>query len=583
MKKIANMFRTPDGTNYAFTFVLICSLFLLWGLCNGMIDVLNKHFQNSLNVTKAQSALVQFANYMGYFFMAIPAGLLARRFGYKGGIIVGLALIAAGAFWFIPATRIGTYWAFLTGLFILATGLTCLETIANPYTTVLGSPEMGAARINLAQTTNGIGWILGPLVCGWFTLSTTEEINRSNESLYKPYLLVGVIVTILLVVFLFAKVPDLNAEEECQAENGKSKQKPVKPLWQRWHFVLAVAAQFLYVAAQTGIFSFFINYAVTDMPVMSQQVARANKLTTKLTYPAAMFAPNDIQVKEITSLTAKLQNDSDAKTRPVTQFLWSQFSTNTIALLQTTDPDLKSLHKKQAAALDSEFNRILQTNSLYDASRFAGVALSDETRKLIDQNPQGELLARLNRRLLEATFAEKEIARSPHLQSPLFRITERGASFLLSFGGFGLFLLGRFTGSIALSMFKAHTTLTLYCVINTLMMALVVFPLRWVSVVGLFLSFFFMSIMFPTIFALGIRGLGEQTKMASSLIVMAIVGGAVMPMFMGWLADTYSMSIGFVMPLICFAGIAAYAASWRWLEEKDSGAAGGPVQVVPGH
>ncbi len=122
-----------------------------------MIDVLNKHFQDSLNISKMQSALVQFAYYMGYFFMAIPSGLLARRFGYKGAIIIGLALVATGAFWFIPATHIGTYWAFLLGLFILAAGLTCLETVANPYTTVLGPKESSAVRINLAQSGNGVG------------------------------------------------------------------------------------------------------------------------------------------------------------------------------------------------------------------------------------------------------------------------------------------------------------------------------------------------------------------------------------------------------------------------------------------
>ena len=115
---LARMFRTEDGRNHAFTFALVSTLFLLWGLCNGMIDVLNRHFQNSLHVTKAQSALVQFANYMGYFLMAVPAGMLARRFGYKGGIIIGLVLIALGAFWFIPATQIGTFPAFLAGLFI---------------------------------------------------------------------------------------------------------------------------------------------------------------------------------------------------------------------------------------------------------------------------------------------------------------------------------------------------------------------------------------------------------------------------------------------------------------------------------
>ncbi|MFZ2641143.1 MAG: MFS transporter, partial [Verrucomicrobiia bacterium] len=163
-----SLFRAPDGRSLLVTFALVTSLFLLWGFCNGLIDVLNKHFQNTLHISKAQSGLVQFANYIGYFLMAIPAGMLAKRFGYKGGIIIGLALIAAGAFWFIPATRIGTYWAFLTGLFVLATGMTCLETIANPYTTVLGPPESGAARINMAQTFNGVGWILGPIVGGHF-------------------------------------------------------------------------------------------------------------------------------------------------------------------------------------------------------------------------------------------------------------------------------------------------------------------------------------------------------------------------------------------------------------------------------
>src|SRR5580698_10161413 len=154
------LFRTADGKNLFVTFVLVTSLFLLWGFCNGMIDILNKHFQDSLHINKEQSGLVQFANYLGYFLMAIPAGLIARKFGYTGGILVGLLLIAAGAFWFIKATSIGEYWAFLLGLFVIASGMTCLETIANPYTTVLGPPESGATRINIAQTINGAGWIL---------------------------------------------------------------------------------------------------------------------------------------------------------------------------------------------------------------------------------------------------------------------------------------------------------------------------------------------------------------------------------------------------------------------------------------
>ncbi len=169
------LFVTDDGRNLLVTFLLVTSLFLLWGFCNGMIDILNKHFQNTLHINKFQSGFVQFANYLAYFLMAIPAGLLARKFGYKGGIIIGLTLIAFGAFWFIPATQIGTYWAFLTGLFILAAGMTCLETIANPYTTVLGSPESGATRINIAQTFNGVGWILGPIVADILCLAAAPR------------------------------------------------------------------------------------------------------------------------------------------------------------------------------------------------------------------------------------------------------------------------------------------------------------------------------------------------------------------------------------------------------------------------
>src|SRR6476661_6450817 len=207
------LFRTNDGKNLAITFALITSLFLLWGFCNGMIDILNKHFQDTLRINKEQSGLVQAANYLAYFLMAIPAGLMAKRFGYKGGILVGLSLIAAGAFWFIPATSIGTYWAFLLGLFIIAAGMTCLETIANPYATVLGSPETGPTRINIAQTLNGAGWILGPIVGGYFVFSAKEGVN-SNAGLSTPYMGIGLFVLFLLVVFVRSRVPDLHVKDE---------------------------------------------------------------------------------------------------------------------------------------------------------------------------------------------------------------------------------------------------------------------------------------------------------------------------------------------------------------------------------
>ncbi len=166
------LFASEDGKSLLLPFVLVSSLFLLWGLCNGMIDVMDKHFQTELGLSKAQSAWVQFAHYLGYFLMAIPAGWLATRLGYKGGIIAGLLMVAVGGFWFIPATHINelaqagrvsaatAFVGYLTGVCVIAAGLTFLETIANPYATVLGPSRYAATRINLAQSCNGIGWIL---------------------------------------------------------------------------------------------------------------------------------------------------------------------------------------------------------------------------------------------------------------------------------------------------------------------------------------------------------------------------------------------------------------------------------------
>ena len=334
------LFRTADGNNYFVPFVLLTSLFVLWGFCNGTIDILNKHFQDALQLTKEQSGLVQSANYLAYFLMAIPAGLIARQFGYKGGILLGLALIGAGAFWVVHAVDIGTYLAFLMGLFIIALGMTCLETIANPYTTVLGPPESGATRINIAQTFNGAGWILGPTIGGLFVFAgdKTGATNADaaaaaaaaaagNAGLQHLYLGIAAVVSILLVIFIFSKIPDLRTQDEGHQSAGQIVR--IKPsggqagiiglvllvvcgllyffisrilelVWDllRWdkslflpttmvllvvayiaaflmvhknwdmfrrrHFTLGIAAQFLYVAAQTGVFSFFVNYVLEN-------------------------------------------------------------------------------------------------------------------------------------------------------------------------------------------------------------------------------------------------------------------------------------------------------------------------------
>ena len=205
-----SLFIADDGANLMFTFILVTSLFLLWGVCNGMIDVMDKHFQEELNLTKAQSAWVQFAHYLGYFLMALPAGWLAGKLGYKGGIIAGLLLVAAGGLWFIPATHINNmvhsgsispntaFVAFLAGVCIIATGLTFLETIANPYTTVLGPKQYAATRINLAQSCNGIGWIVRPIIGGMYFYST-DAAGRStgSQTLYIPYAGIAAVVIVL--------------------------------------------------------------------------------------------------------------------------------------------------------------------------------------------------------------------------------------------------------------------------------------------------------------------------------------------------------------------------------------------------
>lgn len=432
----SRMFKTEDGKNYFLTFTLISTLFLLWGTCNGMIDVMDKHFQDFLHLSKSQSAWVQFAHYLGYLLMALPASWLARKLGYKGGIIAGLLLVSLGGFWFIPATRISAFWAFLFGVCLIAMGLTILETVANPYTTVLGPKKYAASRINLAQSFNGIGWIFGPIIGGVFFYSN-EGAEVAQQQLYIPYMVVAIIVLVMAVIFYFANVPDLNTEDEYKLD-GTAATGIKRSIWSHPHFVGGVTAQFFYVAAQAGIFSFFINYMIEEIPSISQSIAST----------------------------------------------W--------------------------------------------------------------------------------IFAERTTIRSGS-----FFLNEKGATFLLGTVGFPLFLIGRATGAAILKKLRAHRVLGTYALVNVFLCGIVVLKIGWLSVVAVFLSFLFMSIMFPTIFTLGIYGLGTQAKKASGFIVMAIIGGAIMPKLMGYLGDVYNMSAGFIMPMICFVIISLYGFFWTKLSNAD--------------
>jgi FHS family L-fucose permease-like MFS transporter len=315
-------------------------------------------------------------------------------------------------------------------------GLTILETVANPYTTVLGPKKFAAARINFAQSFNGVGWIFGPIIGGVFFYSAGGT-QVAQGQLYIPYLAVAIIVLAMSVVFYFADVPDLNTEDEYHLIDSTGTNVK-RSIWSHPHFVGAVAAQFLYVAAQAGIFSFFINYIIEEMPSISQGLSSS----------------------------------------------WF--------------------------------------------------------------------------------FKDRAL-----LREGAYYVNEQGATFLLGTVGFPLFLLGRATGAAILRKLKAHRVLGTYAFANVFLCGVVMLRLGWVSVAAMFLSFFFMSIMFPTIFALGIYGLGVQAKRASGFIVMAIIGGAVMPKLMGYLGDVYNMSFSFLVPLCCFVLIAIYGYSWPKLSKAN--------------
>lgn len=412
MKKRTYLLRTADGKSFLIPFILITSLFFLWGTAHSILDVLNKHFQDVLGISKSTSGLVQFSVYGAYFVMAIPAGLFMKKYGYRKGIILGLLLFATGAYLFIPVGIIQEFWAVLVALFILASGLACLETAANPYSTVLGPKESAASRINLSQSFNGMGWIVGPLLGGMLIFGNKSIDGNNFSSVVLPYTIIGTVVLLIAIFFFFIKLPEIEPETEVQVQQNKSFTEVVKKsLWKYPHFYLAVLAQFFYVAAQTGVNSFFINYVVENMP---------------------------------------------------------------------------------------QFN-------------------------------------------------------------------ELKASQILAFGGMGAFFIGRLSGSYIMKIFNPERLLLLYAIANTLLMALTVVGMGMASIVALFMSYFFMSIMFPTIFALGIRNLGPLTQKASSFIVMSIVGGAFCPMLMGRLADLWNMNIGFIIPMICFALVAVYALNYKKL------------------
>ncbi len=429
-KKKSPLLVNENGVNYLVPFIFICSLFLLWGFAHGFLDVLDKHFQDLLHVSKAQSGFVQFSLYIGYLAMALPAGLFIKRFGYQKGIILGLAIFAIGAFMFYPAASLGTFIPFLVALFVLACGLTFLETAANPYSTVLGNKEGAARRINISQSFNGLGWILGPLIGGLFVFGMEAEGEHDKfDSLVTPYMMIGCIVVAVMLIFMIIKLPEIKEEVGADGEENP----PLRKLLQYPAFIIAVVAQFLYVAAQTGTNSFFINYVIDAVHDLQTPISH---IMAHLGYFGEFFMPKN---------------------------------------------------------------------------------------------------------------------------------NEQAASIILAIGGMGAFWIGRLTGAYFMRFVSPRRLLLWYAVANSVLVAIVIADIGWISVFCLFSTYFFMSIMFPTIFALGIQDLGALTKKASSFLVMAVAGGAFCPPIMGLISDHSTMAKGFIIPFFCFLFIAFYG---FWVKGK---------------
>lgn len=403
--------------------VLITSLFFLWGFAHNLDPILIPHLKRSFTLTTVQATLVDSAVFIAYFIMALPAGIIMKKYGYKSGIIIGLLIFSVGCYLFLPAAQVQSYNFFLAALFIIACGLTILETAANPYITLIGKPETSTFRLNLAQSFNGLAASLAPVIGGKLilvegvsdsALARMDLVSRKSvlaseaASVQVPYFVLGSILVILAAIFYFIKLPDIRTNNEGRTKRsfwGVFKHKQLS-----W----AIAAQFFYVGAQVSVFSLFILYA----------------------------------------------------------------------------------------------------------TKSAG-------------------------------------------------ITEKEATYYLGMCGLA-FLIGRFFTTFLMRFFKAHHLLVTYAFISILLCFVAVMASGITTVYAVIGICFFMSVMFPTIFSLGIKDLKEDTELGSSLIIMSIVGGAILTRFFGYLSDgTGNIQNGYYVPLICFAVIMLFGLKGQKITKND--------------
>ena len=396
-----------QSNNYLLPFILVTSLFFFWGFVHNLDPILIPHLRRAFSLTTLQASLVDSSVFIAYFIMAIPAGIVMKKYGYKTGILIGLGFFAVGCFLFVPAANTMQYAFFLGALFIVSCGLTILETAANPYATILGAPETSTQRLNFAQSFNGLAAFLAPITGGAFILSShpadeatlaamseqarTAYLLSETATVKMPYIILGFVILLVAAIFYFFKLPDKKDEDEVE-------KKGIFHSLKHSHLSWAVVTQFFYVGAQVCILSFLILFAT-----------------------------------------------------------------------------------KAAGVSEKE------------ASWYSGAA--------------------------------------------------------------GLaFMAGRFLGTFFMKFIAPPTLLSIYSVLCILLCLVTIFGSGIITLYAVIGMAFFMSIMFPTIFALGIQDLGTDTKSGSSLIIMSIVGGAALPPILGLIADkTHNIQYGYIVPLLCFA------------------------------
>lgn len=394
---------------YYIVLAFVISLFFFWAVALTMGDVLNKHFQNVLNISKSKSGLVQLSIFGAYALMGIPAGLFMKKFGYKKGVILGLSLFALGSFLFIPAANQVSFNFFRFALFVLAMGMATLETVAHPFVAALGDERTSDQRVNFAQSFNGLGAIIGPLLGGYFIFGTSGTDDRSLDSVKDLYTWIGIIILIITIVFSFVKVPGLKDPHAEEAHHSENEEKtdvelsdPDAPLWKQRHFIFAVVAQFFNIAAQGGTWAYFINYGVEKMHL-------------------------------------------------------------------------------------------------------------------------------------------------PEIQASYY--------FSLSMA---MMMIGRFAGTFLMKYIAPNKLLALFTGCNIVLCLIISQSLGWTSFISLILLNLFLSVMYPTIFSLGLKRLGSKVPQASSFLVMAMFGGAVFPPLMGKIAET-DIAHAYLLPIICYVVILLFA------------------------